>query len=1017
MKHNIRFEETGNRWDNALPLGNGVFGCMVYYEDGMLHQAMNHYEVYYNISGNVLPCDKLKNSVQCENPGELHAQTEKKANDNQPVGDEPYCDYHDKKETAFDMDKKGLDIFSSTFPQTGELIYSFSDIISDAENTVELFVEDAKTRLTLKKDGIFLCADTVVAREDCVITSVKQERTGLVKSIKIDFPKYARSAENKIEYRAVDNRTVLYTVNYGSVIDDSRFEFCGAVRFAGAECSVEIKENGAEIKVLNDSKEFKILTGIFTDWRYAPVAECGLKKIIEFENKINKLYDEHARYWEEFFARSSVTLPDKFLEQVYFINLYALDCCSGKDGIMKHQACGLNGLWAIRHPNLWGSEWYWDVNIQAAFAGVFSGNRLDLAKVFSDGLLSYSELSERFAKDVHNITGVSGDYPYPFYYCIMPWCAQYLWYLYEYSMDKDYLRNEAYPLFVKLCEFFVRVFKYDGQRGYYSIYPDISPEQGPLAHDTTITVAAVKYLFKFTLEAAEILDDNQPVFEKVREIAANMAPYALSKEGTYGVHFKDSADAPDNMWIRHPSMLMPLFPIGEFGLDSGEEIKSILSNTIDFLEDRCEIGIFGGSWLAAAAARLGRGQTALRLLYERGIDHMLRSNGLSAEETSRFMNYCLIVRQPLYYPCMMEFTGEMLAAVNEMLLQSHNGVIRVFPAVPDGNREWGRFHRHGYSIADYSDRCTVYEAWSNVRIDKLLAKGAFEISAELKNGELKWIAVKSLKGGRVRVTSPFIKPEMNVYSNGEKLDVQLEEGILSFDTETGYEYIVAEGTDAYTAKNNEEYGNGIMSHETYTKHRLFMGGNLESEYQKCIDGFIRDRYLGNCRIQNHTVHKFDFTKIKDKNYSALFIRQTFAAEEMLIPATPFEPVSGVGYSEFDGYGFVGEGERKITDRNGPDELRRDFAEGEESCEFVLDIPRGQYELLVISGDEEEDSVTCLNAVNGRKTGGEIIKKGCYQCKVIPIVQEKDEYLRLKISTANGYRWKINAIFLNILRGY
>ena len=68
------------------------------------------------------------------------------------------------------------------------------------------------------------------------------------------------------------------------------------------------------------------------------------------------------------------------------------------------------------------------------------------------------------------------------------------------------------------------------------------------------------------------------------------------------------------------------------------EMIKIFSNTVDFLDERAEIGIFGGSWIAAGAARLGKGQMALRFLYELGIDHMLRTSGLSAEATERFMN-------------------------------------------------------------------------------------------------------------------------------------------------------------------------------------------------------------------------------------------------------------------------------------------------------------------------------------------------------------------------------------------
>ena len=159
---------------------------------------------------------------------------------------------------------------------------------------------------------------------------------------------------------------------------------------------------------------------------------------------------------------------------------------------MKHQACGLNGLWGIRNPYIWFSTWYWDVNIQAAFAGVFSSNRLDLGKVFSDGLRCYTDSASWFAEEHHRMSGISADYPYLFYYSTWPWCAMYLWFQYEYSKDVEYLRNDAYPIFLKICEFLLQVYKYDEEKGYYSVYPDISPEQGPLTHDTAITTATVK---------------------------------------------------------------------------------------------------------------------------------------------------------------------------------------------------------------------------------------------------------------------------------------------------------------------------------------------------------------------------------------------------------------------------------------------------------------------------------------------------------------------------------------------
>lgn len=72
MKHRVVFDNQPNSWDCALPLGNGVFGCMQYFEDSILHTVMNHYEIYYNISNRVLPEDQLKNMKLSDDPGALH---------------------------------------------------------------------------------------------------------------------------------------------------------------------------------------------------------------------------------------------------------------------------------------------------------------------------------------------------------------------------------------------------------------------------------------------------------------------------------------------------------------------------------------------------------------------------------------------------------------------------------------------------------------------------------------------------------------------------------------------------------------------------------------------------------------------------------------------------------------------------------------------------------------------------------------------------------------------------------
>ncbi len=1013
MKHMIAFNGCDNHWDNALPFGNGNFGCMLFYEDKKLHIPMNHYEIYYNTSNCVLPKDILDASLPYDELGKEHKECLKRANSNQPPKGEPFCHYRYTRERQYGNPSSYI---SRTHPSTGELIFSFSESFNIEKQKLSLFIEDAQGEIVLENNDEKVQIDTIVARKDYILNTVKQTATGIVSEIAVAFPEYRGEDAPSIVYQQQDDNTVSYTVTY-MLSKEKSFRFSGVLRFVGAKVALKTIEGNSAVLFLSESETtFQVLTGIFTEWNYENLPENALLNIESVAKNIPALLKSHKDYWSAFFERSSIVLPDKFLEKVYVLNQYALDCCCGKGGVMKHHSCGLNGLWDIRRPTLWGSMWYWDVNIQAAFAGVFSSNRLELAKVFSDGLLSYVGLAEKFAKDVHGLSGVATDYPYAFYYSCWSWCAQYLWFLYEYSLDEEYLREEAYPLFLKLCEFTVGIFEYDANRQEYVVYPDISPEQGPLAHNTVITVACAKYLFNFTLKAARILGDNNSILESCKQILEKLPKYPISGPSKYGVHFLDSEDAPDNLWMRHPSILMPIFPIGEIDAVSDAETVKIANNTLDFLEENCEIGVFPGGWISAAAARMRRGQFAYRLLYERGIDHLLRSNGLAAEATNRYINFCLVSRQPLYYPCTTEFTGEVVAAVNEMLLQSHNGVICVFPALPDGDAEYGRLIRNGYSYSEYAERYRSYDAWKNVRFDSLLAKGAFEVSAELKDGKLSFIEIYSKKGGKVFVSSPYLQDSLKVYCKGVEMQVSLTDGIYTFDTVAGKKYILTSTFETDISRViDDDYDTDVLTHTTYTRRKVYLGENVDTHYQKQIDAFLRDYYLGNNRQSNRTMLKFDFSEKQDKDYEDTIPLQVYPAESHIGRGLPINPVGAVEFTPKKGYGFSDTSSIKIVKRDSPDALRCDFLEGENTVEFIIDAPRGQYEFLVISGDAEEDSVTIAKTENSRVIGGKLVQKGTFQSEIIPFIQERDVPIRLQISTKKGYKWKLNALFLNEIR--
>ena len=114
MKHSVRFDNCENHWDNALPFGNGVFGCMLFYEKQRLHMPMNHYEVYYNISDAVLPEDILAATPECPEPGATHRQFRRRADANMPPEGEPHCLYRKDRDKVFGKQSYGIAELSNT---------------------------------------------------------------------------------------------------------------------------------------------------------------------------------------------------------------------------------------------------------------------------------------------------------------------------------------------------------------------------------------------------------------------------------------------------------------------------------------------------------------------------------------------------------------------------------------------------------------------------------------------------------------------------------------------------------------------------------------------------------------------------------------------------------------------------------------------------------------------------------------------------------------------------------------
>lgn len=1031
--HKVKYENAPSGWNEALPLGNGQFGGMMFFEDNKLTMAMNHYEVYYR---------KLQRYSQAYREEEGRANRHRYGRTYEELKQRTQEIYRDPDKGSFYLygdalsdnnmyRRYGKSSGGSSHYPTGEIVlHPAAGLAEPANYVLQLDVEQACVRLQIEKGEAKLEVRTIVAQEgDILVSEIRQTSPSLLEAVTLSIPS-RRYVEMDVDYRQVDEATFCYL---GSFYPDGEdrdaygpFSFLVMTKIVGAKGMAERSADSIRICLSEAEHSVTLLTTVVTEEDNEDLLHFALQRLNKATLQTEQLKESHRVYWSRFWEQSSITLPDKMIEDLWYVNLYAIACCSGKGGRMYEQACGLNGLWDIKQPTKWGSMWYWDVNIQAAFWPLYTANHLDIAEAFQDALLSYTKEAERMAKEFYGLDGIAGDYPHALYFSIWPWCAQFLWDYYQYSMDQSFLREKAYPLFKSILRFFEGYLQADGDSGLYGLFPDISPEQGPLSRNSVSSLSTVKYLLRMAIEANALLGEAEEDRRRWSEMEERLAPYPTADSKRYGTVLRDSEWAPADIHLRHPSLLMPIYPIGEISKHSGPELRKLAENTLRYAENNTEYGVFQFGWLSCAASRLGNGNTALRLLYEQGIDLSLRSNGLFSEETERWMNYCNITNEPLYHPNMMESSGEMVAAVNEMLLQSYSGAIEVFPAIPSGEAE--RERSVGLYEHEVGNKIRPYSKWEDCSFRNLLAAGAFEVSAARKDGRTAWVKLKSKGGNHAIIINPFtpdVEPAVAQLVGNEWIRIlyQQEKERLSFDTEKGDEYVVYSASTTasdllivLSGQNDAAVTDGGYPrvHEAHTSRRVFLGKNRDTQHYQLVDHFTFDYYAGNYRESRLAAYRLDCgvaaeTLVKDY-YKALprqlhmdgIIGQSF---RKITPQMAFTPYAGIGW--------VNHGVLVAEDRGAADELRRDFIGGTDEATLLIELPRGRYDLLFVSGDYAASSYTEIE-IEGQSIWKpeRPLRAGEFATDILPITQRKDGFAAIRFRTCDSLQWRVNMLIIN-----
>ncbi|MCW5932804.1 MAG: glycoside hydrolase N-terminal domain-containing protein [Fimbriimonadia bacterium] len=465
------------------------------------------------------------------------------------------------------------------------------------------------------------------------------------------------------------------------------------------------------------------------------------------------LLTSHGKWWRAFWAQASVNVPNQTLQRGWFQEVYKFGSASRKGA----PPITLQGPWTADDGKLppWKGDYHHDLNTQLSYWLCYSGNRLNEGLAFLDWLWSTRSHCESWTRRFFEMPGlnvpmtadlnnnqIGGWRQYTHSPTTAAWLAHHFYLHWRYSMDRQFLRDRAYPYIRDSVIFIEAVTQERDARGKRALALSSSPEindNRPEAWFDNLTnydLALIRWLVGAALELAGELKRSADA-QRWRKLLSELPDFALDREGDLlvaeGYPLKESH--------RHFSHLMAIHPLGLIDRQEGESAQRTINASLKTL-DRLKSDYWTGysfAWLASLAARAGEGERAAQALEIFWQAFVLR-NGFHCNGDQSGKGYSKFT----YRPFTLEGNFAAAQGLQEMLLQSQRGVIQIFPAIP--------------------------KEWDTVGFTTLRAEGAFLVSALKKQGKMQWVQVRSEQGGTCRIMSPFTgKLETHTMKRGQSL--------------------------------------------------------------------------------------------------------------------------------------------------------------------------------------------------------------------------------------------------------